>query len=139
LRVLTLMDEFTRKCLALRVARRLNSYDLIETRADVMLIHGVPEHIRSEITAGATRAPWLRCGWLVGGFFFGQRGDTVLSALRSATHTTIVSTSTSNSRNRTLFVDWFFRNIISTLHISQYSSIRPDAIDGTMSAGPGPR
>jgi putative transposase len=48
LRVLTLMDEFTRKCLALRVARRLNRYDLIETLADVMLIHGVPEHIRSD-------------------------------------------------------------------------------------------
>jgi len=48
LRVLTLMDEFTRQCLALRVARRLNRYDLIETLADVMLIHGVPEHIRSD-------------------------------------------------------------------------------------------
>jgi len=48
LRVLTLIDEFTRKCLALLVARRLNSYDLIETLADVMLIHGVPEHIRSD-------------------------------------------------------------------------------------------
>ena len=48
LRVLTLIDEFTRQCLALRVARRLNSYDLIETLADVMLIHGVPEHIRSD-------------------------------------------------------------------------------------------
>jgi len=48
LRVLTLIDEFTRQCLALRVARRLNSYDLIETLADVMLIQGVPEHIRSD-------------------------------------------------------------------------------------------
>ncbi len=48
LRVLTLIDEYTRKCLALRVARRLNSYDLIETLADVMLIYGVPEHIRSD-------------------------------------------------------------------------------------------
>jgi len=48
LRVLTLMDEYTRKCLALRVARRLNRYDLIETLAEVMLIHGVPEHIRSD-------------------------------------------------------------------------------------------
>ena len=42
------MDEFTRQCLALGVARRLNSYDLIETLAEVMLIHGVPEHIRSD-------------------------------------------------------------------------------------------
>ncbi|HEX9109992.1 MAG TPA: IS3 family transposase [Terriglobales bacterium] len=48
LRLLTLIDEYTRKCLALRVARRLNSYDLIETLADVMLEHGVPEHIRSD-------------------------------------------------------------------------------------------
>jgi transposase InsO family protein len=48
LRVLALIDEYTRKCLALRVARRLNSYDLIETLADVMLVYGVPEHIRSD-------------------------------------------------------------------------------------------
>ena len=48
LRLLTLIDQYPRKCLALRVARRLNSYDLIETLADVMLVQGVPEHIRSD-------------------------------------------------------------------------------------------
>lgn len=48
LQVLTLIDEYTRKCLARRVARRLNSYDLIETLAEVMLIHGVPQHIGSD-------------------------------------------------------------------------------------------
>ena len=48
LRLLTLIDEYTRKCLAIRVARRLNSYDLIETLADLMLVHGVPEHMRSD-------------------------------------------------------------------------------------------
>src|ERR1035437_6124835 len=42
------LQHYPRKCLALRVARRLNSYDLIETLADVMLVHGVPEHIRSD-------------------------------------------------------------------------------------------
>ena len=30
------------------MARRLNSYDLIETLADLMLVHGIPEHIRSD-------------------------------------------------------------------------------------------
>jgi len=30
------------------VARRLNSYDLIETLADLMLLHGIPEHLRSD-------------------------------------------------------------------------------------------
>ena len=48
LRMLTLIDEYTRKCLAIRVARRLNSYDLIETLADVMLMNGLQEHIRSD-------------------------------------------------------------------------------------------
>jgi putative transposase len=48
LRLLTLIDEYTRKCLAIRVARRLNSYDLIETLADPMLLHGIPEHLRSD-------------------------------------------------------------------------------------------
>jgi putative transposase len=48
LRLLTLIDEYTRKCLAIRVARRLNSHDLIETLADLMLMHGIPEHMRSD-------------------------------------------------------------------------------------------
>ena len=59
---MTLIDEFTRECLAIRVARRINSVGVIETLADVMLIHGVPEHIRSdngaEMTAKVIRS-WL--------------------------------------------------------------------------------
>jgi putative transposase len=37
-----------RQCLAIKVARCLNSFGVIETMADVMLERGVPEHIRSE-------------------------------------------------------------------------------------------
>jgi putative transposase len=48
LRILTLIDEYTRECLALRVARRLNSQEVIETLSDVMLWKGIPEHIRSD-------------------------------------------------------------------------------------------
>src|SRR6266852_5787685 len=48
LRILTLIDEYTRECLALRVARRLNSLEVIDTLADVMLERGIPEHIRSD-------------------------------------------------------------------------------------------
>lgn len=48
LRLMTLFDEFTRECLAIRVARRINSFDAIETMADVMLAKGVPEYIRSD-------------------------------------------------------------------------------------------
>ena len=41
-------DEYKRECLALRVARRLNSQDVIETLSEVMLWRGIPEHIRSD-------------------------------------------------------------------------------------------
>lgn len=47
-RLLTLLDEYTRECLAIRVARRLNSHHVIETLGDAMLRHGVPEHVRSD-------------------------------------------------------------------------------------------
>jgi transposase InsO family protein len=59
---MTLIDEFTRECLAIRVARRINSFGVLEVMADVMLMRGVPEHIRSdngaEMTAKVVRN-WL--------------------------------------------------------------------------------
>jgi hypothetical protein len=47
-RNLVAIDEYTRECLAIVVARKLNSQDVIETLADIMLERGVPEHIRSD-------------------------------------------------------------------------------------------
>jgi putative transposase len=47
-RLLVLIDEYTRECLAIQVARRLGSYEVIETLADVMVWRGIPEHIRSD-------------------------------------------------------------------------------------------
>ena len=48
LRLLTLIDEFTRECLAIRVARRLGSQEVIETLAEVMVCGGIPEYLRSD-------------------------------------------------------------------------------------------
>ena len=48
LRLLTLIDEYTRECLAIRVERRLGSQEVIETLADVMLVRGIPEYLRSD-------------------------------------------------------------------------------------------
>jgi putative transposase len=48
LRVLTLIDEHSRACLALKVARRINSVGVIEALADAMCLHGIPEHIRCD-------------------------------------------------------------------------------------------
>jgi transposase InsO family protein len=63
LRLMTLIDEHTRECLAIRVARRINGFGVIETFADVMLKRGIPEHVRSdngpEMTAKVVRT-WLQ-------------------------------------------------------------------------------
>jgi putative transposase len=47
-RMLCVVDEFTREALAIKVDRKLNSADVIETLADLMLERGVPAHIRSD-------------------------------------------------------------------------------------------
>ena len=47
-RMLCLIDEFTREALAIRVKRKLNSTDVLETLADVMIVRGTPGYIRSD-------------------------------------------------------------------------------------------
>ena len=55
LRLMALIDEFTRECLAIRVARGGSTASVVlETMADVMLMRGVPEHIRSDNGAEMT-------------------------------------------------------------------------------------
>ena len=62
LKILTVVDEYSRECLALVVARRLRSTDVLETLADLFVTHGAPAYLRSdngpEFTAGLVRA-WL--------------------------------------------------------------------------------
>ena len=47
-RILNVMDEFTRECLAVKVARSLTSHDVIEVLTDLFIERGVPVHIRSD-------------------------------------------------------------------------------------------
>src|SRR5271170_2104609 len=48
IRMLNIVDEFTREALAIRVARRLNSNDVIDMLSDLFILRGVPAHIRSD-------------------------------------------------------------------------------------------
>jgi transposase InsO family protein len=48
IRMLTVIDEFTRRCLAIVVARRLRSDDVLQCLTDLFVAHGPPEHIRSD-------------------------------------------------------------------------------------------
>ena len=58
-RLLTVIDEYTRECPAIRAQRSIRSWEVIETLAELMLTRGVPAHIRSdngpEFTAKAVR------------------------------------------------------------------------------------
>ena len=62
-RLLTVVDEYTRECLAIEVGRSLRSPHIIECLGNLMVEHGVPEHLRSdngpEFTARAVRS-WLQ-------------------------------------------------------------------------------
>jgi putative transposase len=59
LKMLTVIDEFSRQCLAITVARRLNSADVLATLTELMVKHGPPAFLRSdnggEFTAGVVR------------------------------------------------------------------------------------
>jgi transposase InsO family protein len=48
LKWLSVIDEFTRECLCLKVARRMTNGDIIEVLGGLFLAHGMPAHIRSD-------------------------------------------------------------------------------------------
>ena len=62
LRLLVVVDEWTRECLSIDVARQLGSDDVLERLSWLMATRGVPDHVRSdngsEFTATAVRE-WL--------------------------------------------------------------------------------
>ena len=48
LKILSMIDEFTRECIALEVNRRITSEDVIGVLVDLFAIRGVPEFIRCD-------------------------------------------------------------------------------------------
>ncbi len=47
-RTFNVMDEFTRECIAIKVARRLTSYDVLDVLSQLFISRGVPKHVRSD-------------------------------------------------------------------------------------------
>jgi len=62
LKLLTVLDEYTRQCLAIKVGRRTRAHDVLEVLADLFARYGPPHHLRSdngpEFTAHLVRR-WL--------------------------------------------------------------------------------
>jgi transposase InsO family protein len=48
LRILVVIDEFTRECLAIEVARSFTARDVIMTLQYLFAVRGAPEHLRSD-------------------------------------------------------------------------------------------
>lgn len=48
IKMFNVIDEFTRECLAIRVARKITSEEVIDTLAELFIARGVPEHVRSD-------------------------------------------------------------------------------------------
>jgi transposase InsO family protein len=66
LKWLSIVDEFTRECLALEVARSITAADVIDVLAELFIIRGVPKHVRSdngpEFIARAIRSYLAKAG-----------------------------------------------------------------------------
>ena len=102
LRMLAIVDEYTRECLAIEVARRLNSQSVLALLADLFVTRGVPEHIRSdngpEFTARAVRR-WLgRVG--VQTLFIEPGGPGRTATSSPSTESCGTNASTSNASTR---------------------------------------
>jgi transposase InsO family protein len=61
-KILNIIDEYTRECLAAAVARKITAHEVINTLYNLFVYRGIPDHIRSdngpEFTARAVRN-WL--------------------------------------------------------------------------------
>ena len=61
-KILNIIDEYTRECLAILVARKIKTQDVIDLLFHLFIFRGIPEHLRSdngpEFTAKAIRV-WL--------------------------------------------------------------------------------
>ena len=69
-RLLTVFDEYTRECLAIRAGRSIRSSDVIETLAELLTVQEVPGHIRLDNVLTAVSSSWLESP----GFFNCRKG-----------------------------------------------------------------
>jgi putative transposase len=62
IRMLNIIDEYTRECLVIHVARKITAYDVLEQLADLFILRGTPQFIRSD--NGPEFVAEILRGWL---------------------------------------------------------------------------
>ena len=103
-RMLNVIDEFTRECLAIRVARRLRSTDVIDVLSDLFILRGIPGHVRSdngpEFIAEAVQAWIAAVGAKTAYIAPGSPDTSRASMLDYATNFSTAKSSTRSRRRR---------------------------------------
>ena len=61
IRMLTMIDEFSRTCLDIYCARRIGASEVIAQLANAMIAHGIPQYIRSD---NGLELKAIACTWL---------------------------------------------------------------------------
>ena len=61
--MLTLIDEYTRECLAIDVSRRMTSESVLERLSDMFVRRGVPDYIRSDKMGRSLQLSESVSGW----------------------------------------------------------------------------
>jgi transposase InsO family protein len=61
LKIFSVIDEFTRRCLAIRAEHRLTGADVVKVLKKLIRLHGVPEHVRCD--NGPEFVCAAVCGW----------------------------------------------------------------------------
>jgi transposase InsO family protein len=122
LRILNIVDEYTRRCLGCRVARNIGARDLINELESVFATHGRPRRIRSD--DGREFISETLAGWLAP-----QKIEQLFIAKGSPQQNAYVERFNGTMRNEVLNGE-LFRSVLEAkvvLHawVDQYNTVRP--------------
>lgn len=122
LRLLTVIDEYSRQCLAIEVGRRLNSRDVVRVLARLFMQYGVPRYLRAdngaELTATAVRQ------------FLGELGvETLFIEPGSPWENGYIESFNGKLRDELLNMEIFYTLLESRVLVDQwrrhYNTVRP--------------
>lgn len=102
IRMLNVIDEFTRECIAIRVERNLKAVDVIDVLSDLFILRGIPTHIRSD-----NGPEFIAKAYGIGSRWWVQRPPTSCRAAhgktaiaRASTRSSVTNCSTAKSSPR---------------------------------------
>lgn len=129
LKCLTVIDEYTRECLAIDVAGSIRSARVIEVLARLVSVHGAPRHLRSDNGPEFVSRAILR--WLTA-----EQIDTALSDPGKPWQNGMNESFNGKFRDECLSMEWFRNRIDAKIVIEhyrqQYNEVRPHSSLGQL-------